>query len=147
MDARTTYDALFIDGAWQPAKGGATQSVINPATGEVIGHVPDADASDVDAAVSAARHAFDHGPWSRMNRRERADRMLRFLDVLRDHRDDLRSIVMQEAGALRPVIDAYHLDLAFARFEQAIDLARRGLDETTPLTVGPGAGMKVLGGR
>jgi len=146
MDARTTYDKLYIDGSWRASHSGASQAVVNPATAAAIGEVPDADRHDVDAAVAAARRAFDSGPWATMDRRERAERMGRFLAVMQEHRDDLRSVVMQEAGALRWVVDAYHLDLAFARFDQAIDLARRGLDETTPLTVGPGNGVKVLGG-
>lgn len=146
MDARTTYESLFIDGAWRPSHQGETRSVVNPATAEVIGQVPEGDAKDADAAIAAARRAFDDGPWPRMDRRERAARMTRFLEVLIDHRGDLRSLVMQEAGSLRQVADAYHLDLAFARFEQAIDLARSGLDTTTPLSVGPGIGGKVLGG-
>jgi acyl-CoA reductase-like NAD-dependent aldehyde dehydrogenase len=136
MDARTTYESLFIDGAWRPSHQGETRSVVNPATAEVIGQVPEGDAKDADAAIAAARRAFDDGPWPRMDRRERAARLTRFLEVLIDHRGDLRSLVMQEAGALRQVADAYHLDLAFARFEQAIDLARGGLDTTTPLSVG-----------
>jgi acyl-CoA reductase-like NAD-dependent aldehyde dehydrogenase len=117
VDARTTYDTLFIDGAWQPSPKGAVRPVVNPATAEVIGQVPDGDAADADAAMAAARRAFDDGPWPRLDRRDRAARLTRFLDVLAAHRSDLCSIVMQEAGALRQVADAYHLDLAFARFE------------------------------
>ena len=50
--------ALFIGGDWRPALDGATDEVVNPATGEVIGNVPASGAADVDAAVAAASAAF-----------------------------------------------------------------------------------------
>jgi len=63
---------LYIDGKWvKPAKGG-TFPVINPATEEVIHHAPFGTAEDVDAAVKAARRAFDEGPWPRLPSAERA---------------------------------------------------------------------------
>lgn len=63
---------LFINGAWvAPARGG-TLPVINPATEEVVHHIPAAAADDAEAAVQAARAAFDHGPWPRMSGAERA---------------------------------------------------------------------------
>ena len=62
---------LFIGGQWIPAKSGKTFETCNPATEEVIAQVAEGDAADVDAAVRAAREAFDSGPWPRMNARER----------------------------------------------------------------------------
>ena len=53
---------LLINGNWQDAADGATMPVINPATEEVIAEVAAASASDVDAAVAAARAALS-GPW------------------------------------------------------------------------------------
>ena len=49
----------FIDGAFRPALDGATEPVLNPATGEEIAQAPLSGAADVDAAVAAARRAFD----------------------------------------------------------------------------------------
>ena len=71
---------LFIDGQWVPAKSGKTFETINPATEEVIAQVAEGDAADVDLAVRAARHAFDEGPWPRMNARERGRIMLRLAE-------------------------------------------------------------------
>ena len=53
----------FIGGAWKPAGTGATDEVLDPATGEVITEVPSSDAADVDAAVAAAAEAFT--TWGR----------------------------------------------------------------------------------
>ena len=54
---------LYIDGAWRDSEGDAVLTVLNPATEEIIGAVPDGTAGDVNRAVAAARRAFDEGPW------------------------------------------------------------------------------------
>ena len=80
---------MLIDGKEQPAAGGDTMPVINPATAEVIAEVPAGDAEDVDIAVRAARRAFDQGPWSRMSRSDRARILHRFADGIEERLDDL----------------------------------------------------------
>ena len=62
---------MFIDGRFVFAASGKTFPVYNPATGEIMAHVPEAEAEDVDRAVRAARNAFDNGPWTRMKPSER----------------------------------------------------------------------------
>jgi acyl-CoA reductase-like NAD-dependent aldehyde dehydrogenase len=57
---------LFIDGKYVDAISGKTFDDVNPATGELIARVAEADYADVDLAVKAARKAFDEGPWPRM---------------------------------------------------------------------------------
>ena len=57
------YDRLFIGGDWVPSVDSDVLEVRSPATGQVVGRVPMASAGDVDAAVVAARKAFDEGPW------------------------------------------------------------------------------------
>jgi len=70
---------VFIDGAFRDASSGETFPTENPATGEVIAEVAAGDAADIDAAVRAARRAFDDGRWSRM---APADRKKRVEDAL-----------------------------------------------------------------
>ena len=55
---------LLIDGKLTPSSDGATYPILNPATGAEIGQAPDATAADVDAAIAAARRAFDETDWS-----------------------------------------------------------------------------------
>ncbi len=55
---------LFIDGKLRDATGGATFDVISPWTGEPVGKAADATAADVEAAIAAARRAFDQTDWS-----------------------------------------------------------------------------------
>ena len=57
---------LFINGQWAEAASGKTFDTPNPATGETLARVAEGDAEDINRAVSAARTAFDEGPWSRM---------------------------------------------------------------------------------
>lgn len=64
-DSATEYDKLFIGGKWTKPSTSDVIEVRCPATGEYVGKVPMAAAADVDAAVAAARAAFDNGPGPR----------------------------------------------------------------------------------
>ena len=68
---------LFINGKWLEASSDETLSVINPATEAEIGVVPQATVADAQAAIRAARAAFDDGPWGRSTPMERAAVILR----------------------------------------------------------------------
>jgi hypothetical protein len=61
------YNELFIGGRWQAPSNGQRLTVISPHTEEPIGETPEAGPGDVDKAVTAARKAFDDGPWPRLN--------------------------------------------------------------------------------
>ncbi len=63
---------LYIDGAWTGSDGDRVLTVLNPATEEAIGTVPEGTVADIDHAVTAARRAFDEGPWPWLSARERA---------------------------------------------------------------------------
>lgn len=77
---------------------GATFESRNPATGELIGHVPDATKADAETAIAAARRAFDTTGWS--TDRELRVRCLRQLHrALDEHREDLRALTVAEVGA------------------------------------------------
>ena len=101
---------LFIDGAWVDGASDDEIAVINPATEEVIGHVPQGSVADVDRAVEAARRAFDEGPWPRLSPRARSDMLLRFVQTVADRRADLVDLIVAEAGAARPIAQALQFD-------------------------------------
>ena len=100
---------LFMNGQWIPARSGRTFATVNPATEEVIAQVAEADAADVEAAVRAARDAFDHGPWSRMDARERGRLMLRLCDLIEAEIDELAALESLDNG--KPVKDARTIDI------------------------------------
>ena len=81
-----------------PATGGGTFATLDPATEEVLGVAADATSADMDAAVAAARRAFDTSPWATdLALRARCLRQLR--DALIDHGEQLRELTTAEAGA------------------------------------------------
>src|SRR5208283_4396516 len=78
---------LWINGQWRTARLGETFEVYNPATGEIIAHCAAGDKADIDAAVQAARQAFETGPWSRMTTSERGRLIWKLGEVLEEHAD------------------------------------------------------------
>lgn len=89
---------LLINGKFVDAASGKTFPTLDPRTGDVITHVAEGDAEDVDRAVAAARKAFDEGPWPRMTAYERSCILLRFADLLEKHIDDLAAIETWDNG-------------------------------------------------
>jgi betaine-aldehyde dehydrogenase len=77
----------FIDGGFRPAQEGATEAVLNPATGEEIAQAPLSTAADIDVAVGAARRAFE--TWSQTTPQERATALLAIADVIEEHGEEL----------------------------------------------------------
>lgn len=92
-------DKIYINGCWQQA-GGAGFDLINPASETVFMRVAEATDRDVDAAVSAARKAFDEGPWPRMSVAERARLMRAMADALQARQSDLEQAYIQQIGGL-----------------------------------------------
>ncbi|HSW45916.1 MAG TPA: aldehyde dehydrogenase family protein [Phycisphaerae bacterium] len=80
---------MCVGGKWVAASGGKTLPIINPATGEKLTEVALANARDVDAAVVAARKAFDEGPWPRMEPLERGRYLWRMAEGIRKRLDEL----------------------------------------------------------
>lgn len=99
-----TYE-LFVDGAWVPGTGDEEITVLNPATEETIGRVPQATTKDVVAAIEAARRAFDEGPWGRSTPTERSRFLQRFHESLVARKDELVNLVVQEAGSAQMLAD------------------------------------------
>jgi aldehyde dehydrogenase (NAD+) len=101
---------LYIDGDWVEASTDDEVEVVNPATEEIIGRVPQASVADVDRAVRAARRAFDDGPWPRLTPRARSDALLRFSQIVADRRAELVDLIIAEAGSARPIAQALQFD-------------------------------------
>jgi acyl-CoA reductase-like NAD-dependent aldehyde dehydrogenase len=112
---------LFIDGAWTADDTVGVIEVIDPATEEVIGSVPDAGLKATDAAIQAARRAFDDGPWPRMSPRQRATVLRRFAGILDERHDDLKKLIVAESGSVN-----FHADMIQVR--GTIDNAQRDAD-------------------
>jgi len=115
-----SYDELFIGSEWVAPATSARLAVRSPATGEVVGEVPEATTEDADRAVAAARRAFDEGPWPQLSMAERADVLRKVGAALAPRGEELDQLVPSESGipicfasgsSSFPLID-YYTDLA-----------------------------------
>jgi aldehyde dehydrogenase (NAD+) len=88
----------FIDGAWKPALAGETIETRNPTTGAVLARLARGRAADVDAAVAAARKAFE-GPWSRFTPAQRHGLLIKILQTVEKHWDELALLESMDMGA------------------------------------------------
>src|ERR1700733_9062076 len=97
---------LFIDGKW--TSDGAEQAieVVDPATEEVIGSVPEATTKTAVHAIEAARRAFDEGPWPFMKPSERAAKLLAMAEIFEARAGDLRDLIIAETGSTGFLTDA-----------------------------------------
>jgi aldehyde dehydrogenase (NAD+) len=116
-----SYDKLLIGGRWATPSSSGVIEVISPTTEEIVAHVPEGQAADIDAAVAAARHAFDRGPWPRMSQTERATALRRVKHELEARLPEMSEALTTEIGAPLAASKGYH-DAALRMWESAIDL-------------------------
>lgn len=88
----------YINGAFVPS-GDQMIDVLNPATGALLGRIPEAGADQVDAAVKAARAA--QGAWEKLPAIERAGYLRKISAKLREHRLELADVIVREQGKIR----------------------------------------------
>src|SRR5256885_2380961 len=98
-----TYQ-LYINGEYVASTSGKTIDVIDPATTGVIARTPDANAEDVDAAVRAARTAFDEGPWKDATAQDRGRVLFKLAQIVRDRADELAEIETRNSG--KPIVES-----------------------------------------
>nr|WP_269467637.1 aldehyde dehydrogenase family protein [Paraburkholderia pallida] len=91
---------MFVDGRFCASGNGRTFAVFNPATGTEIAQVPDAGDADIDAAVTAARRAFEADTWRRMPPAERERLLLKLADLVERNGDELAALETLNQGKL-----------------------------------------------
>jgi aldehyde dehydrogenase (NAD+) len=96
-----TRDQLYVGSRWKTPRGGEGLTAVSPTTEETFGRVPEATAADVDAAVAAARRAFDHGPWPRLPFEERAEALARFMAAFERRIAEAVDLQIDEMGGVR----------------------------------------------
>ncbi|WP_028079116.1 aldehyde dehydrogenase family protein [Solimonas soli] len=131
----THIDKLFIDGAWVASGEPARDPVINPATEEVIGQAPIGGRAEAEAAIAAARHSFDHGPWSQMSMKQRAQVMYRFRDALVENSDRIKALLTAEAGATFGIMNGPQFGGAMRALDFAIEQGLGMKPEMTPVEI------------
>jgi len=126
---------MLIDGKWVNAVSGKTFPTYNPATGEVLAEVAEGDKQDVDAAVKAARRAFDSGPWSRMTASERGKLIWKLADLLEEHTEEFATIETLDNGKPLTVARAADVPLAVDMFRYMAGWATKLEGTTIPVSV------------
>ncbi|MGZ8814306.1 MAG: aldehyde dehydrogenase [Mycobacterium sp.] len=118
------YDELYIGGRWQAPSTNQRLSVISPHTEQSIGETPEAAPEDVDKAVTAARKAFDEGPWPRLSVSERMEKIERLAAIYLAETDAIADLITAEMGSPKSfsrlgqgagALAQMHLNLATAK--------------------------------
>ncbi|NUS23516.1 MAG: aldehyde dehydrogenase [Streptomyces sp.] len=126
---------LFIGGQWREAADGARTEVVDPSRGTVVTTVAEAGAADVDAAVRAAREAYDDGSWSGLSGRERGRVLHRVAELIRENADDIAHLESLDVG--KPITLAHAVDVTNAAndYEHFAALAHslHGAHRDTPM--------------
>ncbi|SOC82992.1 aldehyde dehydrogenase (NAD+) [Ensifer adhaerens] len=112
-------DQFFIDGRWVKAQGEGRHPVVDPATEEVIGHIAMANAEDVNAAVAAARAAFDE--WQMTPKSERLALLRRLLELYNAHYEEVAELMTREMGTPLHFSRSAQAWVGTAHLEAAID--------------------------
>ncbi|XP_077935404.1 retinal dehydrogenase 2 isoform X2 [Halichoerus grypus] len=104
------YTKIFINNEWQNSESGKAFPVYNPATGEQVCEVQEADKADIDKAVQAARLAFSLGSvWRRMDASERGRLLEKLADLV--ERDRAVLATMESLNGGKPFLQAFYVDL------------------------------------
>jgi len=134
-------NSVFVGGEWVKASGEA-EAVINPATEEVIGFAPVGGRAEVEAAIAAAREAFDKGPWPRMAPAERAAKLRELHAGLVARTADIKRLIVEEVGAVAPIVPV-QFDFPLSLALDSIEQGSRSHDVAMP----PGTVPNPAGGR
>ena len=126
---------LYIDGGWRDAASGATREITCPADRSVVATVAEADARDVDAAVAAARRAFDEGPWPSTPTPGRAAVLTAVADLLAAELEDVARLESLDTGKrlVESRIDMQDIVAVFRHFAALVQsVAGRVVDTGLP---------------
>jgi betaine-aldehyde dehydrogenase len=133
------HETLWIDGRRVPARSEKSVEVLNPATGEVLAEVAQADAADIDAAVAAAKRSFESGDWRRATPAERARVLLRLAERIRVEEEDLAALESRNVG--KPIQEARgEVEMGAACFQYYAGLIPAFGGRTVPVGA-PGTGL------
>jgi betaine-aldehyde dehydrogenase len=122
----------YVNGQWVSSTSGETFAVYDPSTEEVIARVASANAADVDAAVKAARAAFDSGPWPKSTAQDRGRILFKLAEKVRQNSEQLAELESRNSG--KPIVEA-EFDIADVAtcFEYYGGLATKVLGHVNPV--------------
>jgi acyl-CoA reductase-like NAD-dependent aldehyde dehydrogenase len=89
---------MLIGGQWVEAASGKAFETIDPSTGEVLARVAEGDSEDINRAVTAARKAFESGPWPKMTPSQRGRLLWKVAELIEQHADELAQLETLDNG-------------------------------------------------
>ena len=101
-------DKLYIGGEWVRPSSGRQLEIVNPNSEEVVARTAEANEADIDSAVAAARHAFDHGPWPTTPPAQRGALLMRMVDELEKRIPELAAAWTAQVGGLASFAPVMH---------------------------------------
>jgi betaine-aldehyde dehydrogenase len=115
-------ESIHVDGAWRSAAAGGTREILDPADATVLAVVAEGGTGDTDAAVAAARRAFDTGRWPRTPVAERAAVLRRVAELLQRDREEIALTESRDAGktVAEGRIDVDDVTAAFRHFADLV---------------------------
>ena len=126
-------EAMIIDGKPLAARDDSYVDLVTPRDGSTVTQVPYASVDELELAVSAARRAFDEGPWPRMAPKQRKELMLAWVTLMEQHRTELATMLSVEMG--KPIADAWGIELRalINTYRWYAEMADKELDEISPV--------------
>ncbi|MCX6401845.1 MAG: aldehyde dehydrogenase [Propionibacteriales bacterium] len=124
-------DALFIGGTWTRPATDAVLEVVSPHSEEVVARVPEGSTADIDAAVAAARKAFDEGPWPRMAPAERIEIIQNLSNLYAARLDEMATVISTEMGSPISFSSLAQAPAPWMQIEAFIGIAREFPWEST----------------
>ncbi len=110
--AEVRQNKMLIGGEFCSSASGKTFPTINPVDEQVISEIAEGDEEDINRAVGAARRAFDDGPWTKMDARERARILFRWADLIETHMEELGHLESLDTG--KPLTESLGYDIPSA---------------------------------
>ncbi|WP_244929858.1 aldehyde dehydrogenase [Nocardioides sp. W7] len=130
-------DTFFIDGEWATPATSDTIQVVSPHSEQVVATVPEGSNADVDAAVAAARRAFDEGPWPRMSPEERIEVIAAFSMLYAGKLTEMAELITIEMGSPTSFANLAQSPAPWMQIESFLAVARAfPWEETRPGALG-----------
>src|ERR1700733_3963314 len=141
-DSVTRYVAktrqMLINGKWVDAASGKTFPTYNPATGDVLSRVAEGDREDINRAVTAARAAFDSGPWSKITPSERGRMIWKLADLIEKRLEEFAQLESLDNGKPLRIARVADVPLAADLFRYMAGWATKIEGNTIPISAGGG---------
>jgi aldehyde dehydrogenase (NAD+) len=130
-------ESLYINGQWHRVAG--SEAVINPADESLLMMAPVGDDAAVDAAIGAAREAFDTGPWPRLPQRARQAKLTEFLDAIDRRKDEIVALIVAEAGATQMLASYLQFGIPMQHARHMVEISARPAVTPLPVETTPNA--------